>query len=451
MSSKKTTPPLRGTPPKEWNNSPSPKGWQAKPDGVVPRLRFPEFRNDGEWGGNSMQDVFVFRQGLQVAVENQFLENEEDRERFIRIIDVTQSNEPPRFITVTKDANIVSSEDLFMIRYGTPGVVAIGYKGIIANNLFQLIFKNEKNHFPLFWYHYLQTKHEEISGLSGSSSMPAISFKTLNHVKVKYPTLSEQQRIASCLSSLDALITAETQNLEALKTHKRGLQQQLFPREGETQPRLRFPEFQNDGEWKATSFGALGLDVSDGNYSSKYPSQSDFVANGVPFLRANNLKFGTVTDDDMRFISKEQHSQITKGHLTQGDILITTRGELGTVALVPDRHIGSNINAQIVRINTGNKLINTFLFQLLDYSRVIGLFDALSTGTALKQLPIGKLNQLALRIPEIGKEQQLIADCLSSLDALITAETQKLEALKRHKRGLMQQLFPSVGGVAGEA
>ncbi len=48
-------------------------------------------------------------------------------------------------------------------------------------------------------------------------------------------------------------------------------------------------------------------------------------------------------------------------------------------------------------------------------------------------------------------EQQRIASCLSSLDALITAETQKLEALKTHKKGLMQQLFPSGGGVAGEA
>ena len=59
--------------------------------------------------------------------------------------------------------------------------------------------------------------------------MPAISFKTLNHVEVKYPPLSEQQRIATCLSSLDTLITAETQKHEALKTHKKGLMQQLFP------------------------------------------------------------------------------------------------------------------------------------------------------------------------------------------------------------------------------
>lgn len=207
-------------------------------------------------------------------------------------------------------------------------------------------------------------------------------------------------------------------------------------------PKLRFPKFRDSGEWKQASFGKLGLDDSDGNYSSKYPKQSDFVKSGIPFLRANNLRFGTVSDEDMCFISEKQHNEITKGHLKKGDILLSTRGELGTVALVPDRHIGSNINAQLVRINTRGKLVNTFLFQLLYFSRANGIFDSLSTGTALKQLPIGKLNQLKLKIPEFSEEQQKIADCLSSMDELITAEAQKLVTLKAHKKGLMQQLFP---------
>lgn len=63
------------------------------------------------------------------------------------------------------------------------------------------------------------------------------------------PKTGEQQKIAECLSSVDELMAAQARKLDALKTHKKGLMQQLFPREGETQPRLRFPEFQNAGEW----------------------------------------------------------------------------------------------------------------------------------------------------------------------------------------------------------
>ena len=59
----------------------------------------------------------------------------------------------------------------------------------------------------------------------------------------------EQQKIAECLSSVDELIAAQARKLDALKTHKKGLMQQLFPREGETLPKLRFPEFRGAGEW----------------------------------------------------------------------------------------------------------------------------------------------------------------------------------------------------------
>ena len=61
--------------------------------------------------------------------------------------------------------------------------------------------------------------------------------------------MAEQQKIADCLTSLDELIAAHGRKLDALKTHKKGLMQQLFPREGETLPRLRFPEFRDAGEW----------------------------------------------------------------------------------------------------------------------------------------------------------------------------------------------------------
>jgi type I restriction enzyme S subunit len=210
-------------------------------------------------------------------------------------------------------------------------------------------------------------------------------------------------------------------------------------------PELRFPEFQDDGEWITKPFAKLKLDVSDGNYSAKYPKQSDFLKSGIPFLRANNLKLGTVVDDDMRFISEDQHRELTKGHLKKGDIIITTRGELGISSLVPDRHIGSNINAQLVRINSKDNIVNTFLYQLLGYLKAAGIFDSLSTGTALKQLPIGKLNQLRLLFPNSKPEQQKIASCLSSLDELIAAHSQKLDLLKDHKKGLMQNLFPQGG------
>ena len=67
------------------------------------------------------------------------------------------------------------------------------------------------------------------------------------------PTKAEQQKIAECLGSLDGLIAAEGRKLEALRDHKRGLMQQLFPQPDQNQPRMRFPEFREAGEWMQKS------------------------------------------------------------------------------------------------------------------------------------------------------------------------------------------------------
>jgi len=82
-------------------------------------------------------------------------------------------------------------------------------------------------------------------------------------------------------------------------------------------------------EWEVKTLKSLHFDISDGNYSSKYPKASDFRPIGVPFIRANNVRGMDVVDDDMRFISSDQHRELQKGHLKRNDILITTRGDIG--------------------------------------------------------------------------------------------------------------------------
>jgi type I restriction enzyme S subunit len=81
-------------------------------------------------------------------------------------------------------------------------------------------------------------------------AQPGLSVDVLENVALAIsPLEAEQKKIADCLNSLDELISAQASKIEALKTHRKGLTQQLFPIEGETQPRLRFPEFQDTGEW----------------------------------------------------------------------------------------------------------------------------------------------------------------------------------------------------------
>jgi type I restriction enzyme, S subunit len=84
----------------------------------------------------------------------------------------------------------------------------------------------------------------------GGRKAKRIQTETFLDCPIYAPSEAEQQKIADCLSSLDDLIAAESRKLEALRQHRQGLMQQLFPLPGETVPRLRFPEFRDAGEWR---------------------------------------------------------------------------------------------------------------------------------------------------------------------------------------------------------
>jgi type I restriction enzyme S subunit len=180
--------------------------------------------------------------------------------------------------------------------------------------------------------------------------------------------------------------------------------------------------------WKVLQIKELGLDISDGNYSSKYPRSDEFKPIGVPFIRANNIKGLTVVDEDMRYISHEKHAEITKGHLKEGDVLVTNRGEIGNIA-------------QIVRINTGKGFLSGAYFAFyLQRTETNKLLLDMQTGSALKQLPVNRLITLPVVIPPM-EEQTAIANALSDVDALIS-ELEKLIAKKQAiKTATMQQLL----------
>jgi type I restriction enzyme S subunit len=155
-----------------------------------------------------------------------------------------------------------------------------------------------------FVFHLL--KYRGFNDVISGSAQPQIVGNAIKRVKITLPELKEQQKIADCLSSLDDLITLESQKLNALKTHKKGLMQQLFPAEGETVPRLRFPEFREAGEWnrklmsEVYSFrGNNSLSRANLNYESgliknihygdihtKFSTLFDISKESVPYINA---------------------------------------------------------------------------------------------------------------------------------------------------------------------
>lgn len=170
--------------------------------------------------------------------------------------------------------------------------------------------------------------------------------------------------------------------------------------------------------------------ISDGNYSAKYPKSSEFIKEGIPFIRCNNFKNNSIIDEDMYYISEKKHSELLKGHLKTGDVLITTRGSLGQVAIVPEKFNDANINAQIVLLRPNpSKIYNKYLMWCLKSSEVQKQIFQNKTGTALQQLPVGRLKKIEIFIYEDLETQKKIVNEMEKVNSIINLKEKQLKAL----------------------
>ena len=284
----------------------------------------------------------------------------------------------------------------------------------------------------------MDNRYDELRSLStGGEGRGGLNLQIIKSLTVPLPKVKEQQKIADCLSSIDELITAQTNKINALKDHKKGLMQQLFPREGEAVPKLRFPEFQDDGDWEEKTIGQVA------RYENGKAHEQDIS------------EFGQYVVVNSKFISTDGE---IKKYTNQGKCLAKKDDILMVLSDVPNgRAIAKcfsvdadnkyTVNQRICKL-TPTQVQSKILFYLINRSQYFLDFDDGVKQTNLKNDDV--LNCLIL-LPENLLEQQKIADCLSSIDKQIAVQTQQLETYKTHKKGLMQQLFPSVGGVAGEA
>jgi|694.fasta_scaffold12202_6 type I restriction enzyme S subunit len=257
---------------------------------------------------------------------------------------------------------------------------------------------------------------------------------------------AEQQKIAECLSSLDELIAVQARKVEALKTHKKGLMQQLFPREGETQPRLRFHEFQNAGEWEEAPLSKfiLSLDagVSVNSGDSRPARKTEF---GV--LKTSAITKGQFEPEENKVVLAEDELSRLREPVAGGTIIMcrkNTPALVGSNAYVESSHENLFLPDLLWAAKPREGISMRFLAFILGSDKGRAALTGLAKGSSASMSNITKPEVLAFTVMAPSPaEQQRIASCLSSLDALITAETHKLEALKTHKKGLIQQLFPS--------
>jgi type I restriction enzyme S subunit len=267
------------------------------------------------------------------------------------------------------------------------------------------------------------------------SAYPAITADVIENYELKLPSIKTQKRIAYILGEYDDLIENNLKRIKLLEQAAQNIYKEWFVN-------LRFPGHEdtpiNEGTglpegWEEKKIIDCEIKIGDGNYSSKYPRVKDFLKKGVPFFSTKEMVHGRLILKNVKRISEKQNSELTKGHLKGGDVLLSTRGSIGKVAYIDDRFEGNNINAQLVFFRCDNmKIYNKFLFCQLStplmYKKIINV----GSGSAQPQLPIKTLNQFKILVPspQVQNEFDSLVSFNFKLTELLLSQNQKLKSAR---------------------
>jgi type I restriction enzyme S subunit len=418
---------------------------------LIPELRFPEFENEGEWENKPLEEILNFQTGF--PFDSAGFNEEGKGIRLIKNRDLKSDDKLVHYSKPYDEKYLVTDGDVLVGMDGDFTPVKWNKGTALLNQRVGRVLTKKKGDESFFLY-FLSIHLKAIEEKTARTTVKHLSHSVVEKINEPLPKPLEQQKIASCLSSLDEIITAHSQKLDLLKDHKKGLMQNLFPQEGEKVPKYRFKEFEKDEEWVLEPFHKVYSFLVTNSLSREFLNYENGMVKNIHYGDIHT-KFSTlfdITKEKVPYISP--HISIEKireeCYCLEGDIIFADASE-------DLNDVGKSI--EIVNLN-GEKLLSglhTLMARQIDKKLEIGfgghLFKSYRIRKQIQKEAQGakvlgisgtRISNIKIYYPENPKEQQKIASCLSSLDALITAQTEKIEQLKWHKKGLMQGLFPKL-------
>ncbi len=415
---------------------------QAK-NGLVPELRFPEFRKRGEWEEVPLDRVVTIHKGKGIAKSDispngklLCIRYGELYTRYGEVIDEVSSRtdvDPSElFLSEAGDVIIPASGET---KEDIATASCVLHDGVALGSDLNVLRSDANG--PFLSYYINHSKKRAIANVAQGDAVVHLYPHQLNKLTLTIPKPDEQQKIAACLSSLDALLAAEREKLEALRAHKKGLMQQLFPAEGEKVPKRRFPGF--GGEWVEKKLGD-GL-TDHPQYGMNAPATS--YAEDLPtYLRITDIS------EDGRFLSAGKVSVDREAsedeYMKDGDIALARTGASVGKSYKYRKADGRLVYAGfLIRVRPHPKMLDSeYLNQFLSTGTYWKWVNFISARSGQPGINGNEYASMPLPMPPTTKEQKEIAACLSSLDDRIALQDGRVEMLVEHKKGLMQGLFP---------
>lgn len=302
-----------------------------------------------------------------------------------------------------------------------------------------------KEFFPKFFYYALSTPsfYEQVMKYSAQATLPIINKGKWECLTIKYPkSLFEQQRIAAILDEAFAAIAKAKanaeQNLKNAKELFESYLQNVFENKAEGWEEQTVQELVE----KEVIYKPL-----DGNHGEIHPLKNDYVDTGIPFIMSRDMKDGFIDEKNCKFISEKQARSLRTGFAISGDVLLSHKGTIGSVAILQTKSDFVVLTPQITyyRIKDHSKFLNGFIYyQFLSPSFQRTINGIAESGSTRAYIGITKQLSLKLKIAPLNAQKTIA----QKLDVL-SVETKKLTAvyqaiinnLDELKKSILQKAF----------
>lgn len=406
----------------------------SKTKKILPELRFPEFSNNETWADRKLSDVLFEHKEksngdeevYSVSVNKGLVNQIEHLGRAFSAINTDNYKRVlPGDIIYTK-----SPTGEFPFGIIKQSKVS---KAVIVSPLYG-VFKPDTSELGVILDAYFESPERTINYLSsivqkGAKNTINIHNDTFLSKSLVLPIdKREQSKIASFLLSLDEVIAAHNERMELLKEHKNGLVQNLFPQLGKTLPSIRFKKFLKEGDWKYLNGDILFDSISDRNHNSDLP------------ILAITQEYGAVPREQINYTVIATESSIESYKIVEkGDFVISLRSFQGGIEYSNYRGICSPAYVILRKKIELDDMFFKYYFKSDLYIKQLNInIEGIRDG---KMVSYKQFSEILLPFPSI-EEQKMIAACLNSLEETIKAQSEMIEQLKMHKKGLMQSLFP---------
>lgn len=390
----------------------------------TPKLRFKEF--SGEWSLMTGDKIF-----------ETISDKKHNSDLPILAITQEQGAIPREFInykiSVTEKSvdsyKVVQKGDFIIsLRSFQGGIEYSEYQGICSPAY--IILRNKIKIDDAFYKTYFKTDKYILklnAKLEGIRDGKMISYKYFSEIKLPYPTLPEQQKIASFFTAVDQKLTALKKKKELLEQYKKGVMQQIFSQ------KLRFKDENGNPfpEWEEKKLGEI-LDIQ-GGYAFK---SSSFNKGNTKVLRIGDILPNIDIEEFTGIYSDEIPNE--KYIVKKNDYLMALSGATyGKIGKIKTEGI-AYINQRVATFRTSE--CSEFFFQMLQTENFRNYITSIPSASAQPNISNSDISNFVFKIPLI-QEQQKIADFLSAIDNKINAVVLQIEKTEQWKKGLLQKMF----------